>query len=289
MVTELTLELPQLLALEKGMTIRNRFQQRVNNIGNTSMNTKYPHSYFFSPPGTGKTYSIINHLERTNQKFVVVSGNVSMYAFMVSLCVVYYLNTEGEHIIIVVDDCDEIFSTETNCNILKNALVGAKTLVYEKSLSSQWQNLNELQKAAIKANQNEERSGFIVPCHNMSFVFTSNFKLPIDDEVRIAREKNQSKATLLAHKNAIRSRCNVVDFDLKNEEHFGWIADVVLFTECLPSSEFTENDKIQIINFMWNNWDNLTERSIRLVEKMAIILKQYPNSFNDIWMIDFLK
>jgi hypothetical protein len=289
METELTLDLPQLLALEKGMTIRNRFLQRVSNIGCNSMNTKYPHSYFYSPPGTGKTYSIINHLEKNNHKYVVVSGNVSMYAFMVSLCVVYFLNKEREDIIIVIDDCDEILSTEANCNIMKNALVGSQTLVYEKSLSSQWQNLNELQKAAIKSNQSDERSGFIVPCHNMSFVFTSNFKLPIDDEVRIAREKNQSKATLLAHKNAIRSRCNVADFDLRNEEHFGWIADVVLFTECLSSNEFTEQDKIQIINFMWHNWDNLTERSIRLVEKMAIILKQYPNSFNEIWKIDFLK
>lgn len=289
MTTELSLNLKQLLALEKGMKIRNRFKQLIENINTTSKNSKFPHSYFYSPPGTGKSFTIVNHLINSNEKHVVISGNISMYAFMVSLCVLNYLNIEKSNITIVVDDCDEILATEANCNTMKNALDGPRILVYEKSLQSQWQNLNELQKEAIKAHQNDEKCGFSVPCNKMSFVFTSNFKLPIDDEVRKAREKNQSRSILMAHKNAIRSRCNVADFDLRFEEHWGWIADVVLYTECLPSLEYTEEQKIQILNFLWNNWENLTERSIRLVEKMGNILKQYPDSYNEIWLLDFLK
>ena len=283
------LEPEQMQALEKGMQIRRRFTQLIKNIDKSIKSSKYGDNYFFSLPGTGKSYSIKQHLSNSAIKHFIVSGNISMYAFGVSLCVINYLNKLAEHIIIVVDDCDEIFATEASCNTMKNVLDGVRTFTYEKSLQSQWPNLSELQKEAIRSHQNEEKSGFSVPCDNMSFVFLSNFKLPIDDDVRVAREKNQSKSKLLAHKNAIRSRCNVADFDLKNEAHWGWIADVALNTNCLNPIEYSQEEKIEILNFIWKHWDNLTERSIRLIEKMAIILKQYPDSYNTIWEIDFLK
>ena len=286
---ELQLESKQMQALEKGMQIRSRFNQLIKNMGKSTKSSKYGDTYFFSPPGTGKSYSIKYHLSNSAIKHFIVSGNVSMYAFGVSLCMINYLNKLAEQIIIVVDDCDEIFATEASCNTMKNVLDGVRTFTYEKSLQSQWPNLSELQKEAIRAHQNEEKCGFSVPCNNMSFVFLSNVKLPIDDVVREAREKNQSKSKLLAHKNAIRSRCNVADFDLKNEAHWGWIADVALNTNCLNPIEYSQEDKIEILNFIWTNWKNLTERSIRLLEKMAIILKQYPDSYNTIWEIDFLK
>ena len=286
---ELQLESKQMQALEKGMQIRSRFNQLIKNMGKSTKSSKYGDTYFFSPPGTGKSYSIKHHLSNSDIKHFIVSGNVSMYAFGVSLCVINYLNKLAEQIIIVVDDCDEIFATEASCNTMKNVLDGVRTFTYEKSLQSQWPNLSELQKEAIRAHQNEEKCGFSVPCNNMSFVFLSNFKLPIDDVVREAREKNQSKSKLLAHKNAIRSRCNVADFDLKNEAHWGWIADVALNTNCLNPIEYSQEEKIEILNFIWTNWKDLTERSIRLLEKMAIILKQYPDSYSTIWEIDFLK
>ena len=286
---ELQLESKQMQALEKGMQIRSRFNQLIKNMGKSTKSSKYGDTYFFSPPGTGKSYSIKHHLSNSDIKYFIVSGNVSMYAFGVSLCVINYLNKLAEQIIIVVDDCDEIFATEASCNTMKNVLDGVRTFTYEKSLQSQWPNLSELQKEAIRAHQNEEKCGFSVPCDSMSFVFLSNFKLPIDDVVREAREKNQSKSKLLAHKNAIRSRCNVADFDLKNEAHWGWIADVALNTNCLNPIEYSQEEKIEILNFIWTNWKDLTERSIRLLEKMAIILKQYPDSYNTIWEIDFLK
>jgi hypothetical protein len=257
----LELEPEQMQALEMGIQIRSRFIQMIKNLCNQKKLSKYVDFYFFSPPGTGKSFSIKHHLSNSDIKYFIVSGNVSMYAFGVSLCVFNFLNKLAEQIIIVVDDCDEIFATEASCNTMKNVLDGVRTFTYEKSLQSQWPNLSELQKEAIKAHQNEEKCGFSVPCDNMSFVFLSNFKLPIDDIVREAREKNQSKSKLLAHKNAIRSRCNVADFDLKNEAHWGWIADVALNTDCLNPKEYSQEEKIEILNFIWKH---LNPDTIRL-------------------------
>jgi hypothetical protein len=81
----------------------------------------------------------------------------------------------------------------------------------------------------------------------------------------------------------------VQDFSLTNAELWGWIADVILNTECLNQFNMTDEEKLVILNFLWDNWESLTERSIRLIEKMAIIKNEYPDSYEIVWGIDFLK
>jgi hypothetical protein len=81
----------------------------------------------------------------------------------------------------------------------------------------------------------------------------------------------------------------VQDFSLSNAELWGWIADVVLNTPCLDVLELSVDQKQSILDFIWDNWESLTERSIRLIEKMAIIMQEYPDTFLSVWEIDFLK
>lgn len=288
-LTSNMLGIQQQEALERGRMNRVRLGQLVEKISIPKDGDKYPHTYFFSPPGLGKTYTVLNHLLKSNARFIQVSGNVSMFAFGIQLAVINYLNPEKETIVIYVDDCDEIFKTEASCNTMKDVLDGNRIFTYEKSLASQWSNLSSIQQEAIRHFQVEGKMGFSVPTDNMVFVFTSNFKLPIDDEVRIAREKGKSKQVLLAHRNAIRSRCRVSDFDLDWEEHWGWIADVTLNTDCLDPWSVTLSEKLIIVDFLWNNWARLTERSIRLIEKMAGTMRENPESYRPIWELDYFK
>jgi hypothetical protein len=76
---------------------------------------------------------------------------------------------------------------------------------------------------------------------------------------------------------------------MTNAELWGFLADVVLNTSCLDSFQFDEQVKHDILNFLWDNWFFLTERSIRLVEKMASVISEYPEDYESIWKIDFLK
>lgn len=284
-----TFRIAQLEAIERGKLNRNRLVQLVDNISIQKDGDKYPHRYIFSPPGLGKTFTVQKHLEESNVRFVKVSGNVSMFAFGIQLAVINYLNPKQERVVIFVDDCDEIFRTDSNCNTMKNVLDGEKIFTYEKSLSSQIRNLSDLQQEAVMYYQSKEKMGYCVPTDNMVFVFTSNFKLPVDDEVVIARQKGLSKATLLAHKNAIRSRCKVGDFDLSWQEHWGWIADIVLNTSCLSLYQTDEMENQIILNFLWHNWRQLKERSVRLIEKMTVVMRESPENYAVIWELDFLK
>ncbi len=276
-------------AIQKGIQNRTRFLQIVDKLSTIRNEDKYPHNFIYGYPGIGKSFEIKNRLEAAGAKFVMVTGNVSMFAFGVQLAVINFLNPNQERIIVFCDDVDTLVANETSCNMLKSALHGPKIYTYEKSLQSQWSNLSELQKEAIKYHQDDEKMGFQVPTGSMSFLIVSNIQLPTDDEVRKAREKSKSKSSLLAHKNAIRSRCMVQDFSLSNAELWGWIADVVLNTPCLDELELSVDQKQSILDFIWDNWESLTERSIRLIEKMAIIMQEYPETFLSVWEIDFLK
>lgn len=276
-------------ALEKGIQNRTRFLQVIEKLPQIRNEDKYPHKFVFGFPGIGKSYEITKHLNETGAKYLMVTGNVSNFAFGVQLAVINFLNPDQERLIVFCDDVDTLVSTESSCNQLKSALHGPKLFTYEKSLQSQWGNLSDLQREAIKFHQEEGKMGFQVPTSKMSFLLVSNIQLPTDDEVRLAREKGKGKASLLAHKNAIRSRCMVQDFSLTNAELWGWIADVILNTDCLSQFNMTDDEKYIILDFLWDNWESLTERSIRLIEKMAIIKNDYPDTYESVWSIDFLK
>jgi len=279
----------QLDAIKIGKQKRERMILLVSNITQLHQVEKYSNLYIYSPPGLGKTFTVTEYLNNSQLQYFPVSGNTSMFAFGIQLAVINYLNPDRLPVIIYVDDCDEIFKNDQNCNAMKKVLDAERSFIYEKSLASQWNNMSDIQREAIENFREEGKMGFVVPTHNMRFIFTSNFQLPIDDEVAEARKKSKGKAVLLAHRNAIRSRCKVGDFDLTSQEHWGWIADVVMNEDCLTDEEISKTEKEIILDFLWNNWTHLKERSIRLIEKMAITMRQFPGSYKRVWEIDFLK
>ncbi len=276
-------------SLIKGQQKRNRLIELVQNFTQIRQTEKYPHLYMYSPPGLGKTFTVNQYLNTSKTLFFTVSGNTSMFAFGIQLAVINYQISPTVPIIIYVDDCDEIFKNEQNCNTMKNVLDGEKIFVYERSLASQMSNLSDLQKSAIEYYNEDGKMGFSVPTDNLRFIFTSNFRLPIDDEVRDSRNKGKRTSVLMAHKNAIRSRCKVADFDLSPDEHWGWISDVVLNTDCLDKINLSEFHKGAILEFMRDNWSRLTERSIRSIEKLGEIINSHPEDYETIWEIDYLK
>ncbi len=277
----------QLTALQEGQSQRKRLTHIVKKAVKSSPSASYPHTYIYSPPGLGKTYTVTESLKEMDVPFFELSGAVSMFAFGVSLATIKFKMPKDQTIIISVDDCDGILKNEENINIMKNVLSGKRIFAYEKSLQSQIGNMTPLQQQAIEFHSSDDRMGFTVPTDNMIFIFTSNFRLPTDDEAALARDKGGNKNTLVGHRNAIRSRCKTMDFELNKHQHWGWMADVILneiVNDCL-----SEKDKHTILNWVWNNWDNMTERSIRTIEKMAETICEEPEDYLMAWEIDYLK
>lgn len=273
-------------AIAAGAMFRKRLVSVAKKAGSAeTVKSKFPHTYIYSPPGLGKTYTVQRELQKSRVKHFTISGNISMFAFGIGLAVARYKYPK-DTLVFVVDDCDEIFKDDKNINIMKNVLSGNKVYDYEQSLHSQWKSLTPLQQDAINAHSDDNKLGFSVPTDKCVFIFTSNFKLPTDDDVKYARDRRVGKANKLSHLNAIRSRCRPADFDLTDEQQWGWIVDVVMNEDCVNLSK---NDKMVLLDWMYKNWSNMNERSIRTAEKMAECMIEDPKEYLQMWEIDYLK
>lgn len=238
--------------------------------------------YIYSPPGIGKTHSVNTAISKSGIASHTISGNISMHAFGIELAVIAHVKAKGQKVIINVDDCDELFKNESHINVMKNMLDVAnpkRSYNYSKRMNYE---LGEMQQEAIDRFSDPKKMGFRVPVSDFTFVITSNSKLPTDDDV-----KETNGNVMASHKNAIRSRCQTSDFDLEGNELWGWISDVVMNTDALK--EINEAGKVKILKWLFSNWDNLTERSIRTVEKMALLLEEDEVNCVDDWEIDFIK
>lgn len=284
---QINFSMTQKHAIEAGTSIRKRLVTVAKKASSReTVKSKFPHTYIYSPPGLGKTFTVERELEKSRINYHTVSGNYSMFAFGIGLATIRYKQGENTPVVIVVDDCDEILKNEKNINVMKNVLAGHKVYEYEQSLQSQWKNLSPLQQEAILAFSDDTKMGFTVPTDKFIFIFTSNFKLPTDDDVLNARKKLNGKANKLSHLNAIRSRCRPADFDLTDSEQWGWIVDVVMNEDCVNLSK---NNKMILLDWMYNNWENMSERSIRTAEKMAETMLEDSIGYRDSWEIDYLK
>ena len=89
-------------SLKIGISIRKRFVEQINRVIRIKNEGRFKHSYIYSPPGIGKSYTIEKLLNDTQVKYVKIKGNVSMYAFGVQLAVINHLNPNKEKIVIFV-------------------------------------------------------------------------------------------------------------------------------------------------------------------------------------------
>ena len=239
----------------------------------------YPHTYIYSVPGLGKTYTVREAIEKSGLEAAVVSGNSTMFAFGVSLAYLNHRNKTDEPMIVLVDDSDTIFKTTENINVIKNILEGFKCFHYEKHINSMVQQLPEDLKEAVEAHMSPNLIGFKVPTDKMIFIFTSNERLPYDDEV-VATGRSQ-------HLNAIRSRVRPFDFELSKEEQWAWIADCALTDKCCGDTPLEVVE--EALTFIYDNWGYMKTKSIRTIQMMCQEYDLDNEDYAMIWDMEYIQ
>lgn len=247
------------------------------------------HYYIYGPSGIGKTHNMEKAVESTGVKHYVISGNISLWAFGVQLAVIKKYLKKDEKVVIIVDDVDELIKDSKSINQLKELLAKG---VFSYNKKPQMHMLtSQVQIEAVEACMSDDGLGFTVDCSNFTFVITSNYQLPYDSTPDLMLEKNNGVMTpriaYMKHLTAIRGRCNVKDLTFTKEEKWGNIAIVLLEDNGCPGLD--EQQKIFLLNFMWQNWERMTETSIRTAEKMAdIMLEEGEDYAQDAWETDFI-
>jgi hypothetical protein len=275
----------QLQALEAGKIRRNQLIKAAQKFSKADLTMDYPHSYIYSMGGLGKTYNVTKAIKEMNVPFYTVSGKTTAWGFALQIAVIVHKKPKGIPFRIVVDDCDAILANDF-INILKNMLEGEKSLKYTQQIHD---NLLDTPEKKAAYEHFKKSVGFEIPCDELIFIFTSNFKLPTSNQALEAESKNTGTKSnqRILDLNAIRTRCKPKDIIFANDlEWWGWVADAVLNDNSV-SHIIDREQQIEMLNWMWNNWGRLSGRCLRTVNQLADVMK-WEDDYLDTWECDYI-
>ncbi len=212
------------------------------------------------PPGVGKSFGVEKVLSKHDvfadvaqneklKKYEVVKGAMSAIGLYKKL-----YEFSDKKCILVFDDCDSVLLDDLSLNILKAALDSSKKRTIH------WNTDSRLLRSEGVPNSFEFSGGAI---------FITNIKF---DHVKSKKLKD--------HLEALESRCHYLDLTIDTErEKVLRIKQVVSECGMLDDYEFTEEDKLMLIDFIDNNKKKLRELSLRMVLKLADLKKSMPGNW----------
>jgi len=258
--------------IKEGQIESEQFDTFINGLLKSKSSDKFPHYYIVSSAGMTKSVTIKNLLKNKKIDHRLTTGSNSIFKFGIS-CAVYKDEFKNKPVVIYVDDCN-LMKNEEWCDILKGLLSDERTYVYNKKMQNIYSACDEKELIAVKKFI-REGEGMKVPVDNFIFVFTSNKKLPSQNEIY----KN-----LDPHLHALRSRFggNYYDFSLPPTTLWGFITDKIMNSPYL-SSKITKKLKVDACQFLWDNWSNVHGRNVRFVEGMLETAVQNPKNYKTIW------
>ena len=210
------------------------------------------------PPGVGKSFGVEKVLSKHDlladvaqneklKKYEVVKGAMSAIGLYKKL-----YEFSDKKCILVFDDCDSVLLDDLSLNILKAALDSSKKRTIH------WNTDSRLLRSEGVPNQFEFRGGAI---------FITNIKF---ENVRSKKLKD--------HLEALESRCHYLDLTIDTErEKMLRIKQVVQECGMLDEYEFSDLDKMLLLDFIDDNKKKLRELSLRMVLKLADLKKAMPN------------
>lgn len=276
----------QKVAIELGTRERKGLIRQTKRIARALKSTtrSYMDQFIAGPSGVGKTFNIIKVLTEMGISFFKITGDPSIFGFMGSLLYLHSVKPAGQKMVIFLDDCDFLLEPK-NINILKNLTStdpAERTFQYTKNVTPK--NFTEAQQQVLPNYLNEGTHGLTIPCEDFIFVIASNMELYNETQIPGLSASEKKKAD---HHLAIRGRMMPYDFTLTKDEKWGWLYDVAINDGALDSVD-TEEKKLFLLNWMWNNWDSMKETSIRTIEKMAEDMMEDPSDFIEYWELDYL-
>lgn len=250
------------------------------------------HVYIAGQPGVGKTYTVEQMAAQYSDIiFVPVKQAMSPWAFVKMMAVACHAGEmTGKQVVFYIDDFNAIFKANSEfLDMFKNAMDkrSGDRLEYNKSLGAQYEQADAIEKQAIDyyREQSPDRTGFVIPFRGrVKFIFTMNTPLP--GAVELAKEKEGTDRWIkINNRSAIRSRVKYEDLVMDKQVYWGWIADV-LWHEPGIAVGSTADQKFEMLMWLWDNWENASEHSLRFIEeKLWDIMEQYPkpNQYRPRW------
>jgi hypothetical protein len=251
--------------------------------------------------GIGKSHWTKKSLDESDVNYITIRGSVRFLVLCADLMLAHHLHikqrkNKDEKLVVFIDDCDTLFGSEEGRNALKEMSEKQgpdRKISYNRVIQEQFlepQHLEILEEYRPKNGG----MGFSVDCNDVIFIIATNYKLPTENEannyakLHPATPRANAKLSLAA----IRRRFTCRDFVLDKATNWGWLAyvtlnDKTLIEKILGKEDYTAH-KYEILNWIWTEWDNLTEHNLDTIKDLAYKIKEYgPDGYIDIWESEF--
>lgn len=206
--------------------------------------------------GVGKTYSVDKRLTEADQAYEIDYKKISGKVTTMGLYEALYKSRHAASVLLL-DDVD-IFSDETNIDLLKAVLDTSSKRVVSYSTSSKYLDQQGIPK------QFEFRG---------KVIFLTNKNLS-----QIAK----GKTALSPHIDALITRSIFIDLQLfTNEEVMIHIENIMKKTNILENQFVSKEGSQQILNWMLKNEDSLRSPSLRMPVLMAGLYNKFPFDWED--------
>lgn len=264
-------------------------KQLRNYIDEALFNNPFNENFIISSlPGLGKSFETSEALKKvTNHNIIKVEGSANLSAFMIDVATAVYL-AKGQRLLVILDDCDMLFE-DKNVNTAKKMFDQTRALKYNKNYRTLRHLCSDIQFEAISSFSTDDKAGFSVPTDNITFLTLTNRHLPTINEVE-ALESGSRKGSRFTDLYAIRRRNLYKEITMNNNDLWGYAANVVLHEQICEKykADIGQGEKEQILTWCYNNWSNVSERNLSLIEKMTKDMVRYPADYLDIWKANYL-
>jgi len=250
------------------------------------------HAYFVGEPGSGKSHAVTRFADTKDVVFTHFSGKTTPWAFSKQMAVTCHaagwpmndMNWSQKQL-------DQLPNIAVFCedipNMLKDDFVDLMRIVldtkggdyvpYNISLGGQYAQSEEFEKDAMDYFKTPGQVGFKVPFYGkVKFIFTMNSRLANENEVsafkKHTKAPNKAAVAKLETEAAVRSRFgNYHDLSMTKDEYWGWIADLLINEKILPGANISDIN--EILEYLYDKWDRIPDRSIRYVLEVLWRLK----------------
>ena len=244
------------------------------------------HTILSGPPGVGKTYSTMDECEQNKVKKLLIPPGTTDAVLVSMLAHAVYMLAPDETLVVILDDADDVvFGSYETLNKWKvamgdiNADIGQ--IPYYSHNVSMTRTIETLKKIgkreiadALESFQDAGSVGITIPMDQVRFVILCNLDL---------EDPSSFRGKLKGAVAAVMDRFNYSRIDLDWEKQWGWLAHVLGSSQPFEGYPLTNDQKKELLDWMYSNWGNLRSTSYRMVRKLAESVINDPTTYQDAW------